>query len=236
MKAAVFSAIFGSHDPLHYAVKQSVPTDFYVLLDAILETQGWKQLVIHPKRESRLEARYYKTHINEFFPDEDYVIWIDGSIRITSPKFVEYMISQAGDTVAMFQHPWRDCIYEEAEESWNMRKYVDQPVRQQVEHYRQMGWPEKAGQVATGIMCWHGGYLRSDHVATFLDAWWTEIKEWSLHDQIAFPVLAQTHGIVVNGCDKHLMDNEYFQVVAGHRMEGYEKITDFDMHDRIAKP
>jgi hypothetical protein len=32
------------------------------------------------------------------------------------------------------------------------------------------------------------------------------------------------------------MDNEYFQVVAGHRMEGYEKITDFDMHDRIAKP
>ena len=235
MKAAVFSAIFGSHDPLHYAVKQSVPTDFYAILDTIPDAQGWKQLVIHPKREARLEARYYKTHINEYFPDEDYVIWIDGSIRITSPDFVKYMVSQAGDTLAAFQHPWRNCIYEEAEESWNMKKYVNQPIREQVEHYRQMGWPEQAGQIATGVMCWNGGYLRSDTVGKFLDHWWQEIKEWSVHDQLSFPVLAELNGIVVNGCDKPLMDNEYFKVVAGHRMEGYEKVSDIDMYGRESK-
>jgi hypothetical protein len=32
------------------------------------------------------------------------------------------------------------------------------------------------------------------------------------------------------------MNNEYFQVVAGHRMEEYEKVTDSHLHNRIAKP
>jgi hypothetical protein len=32
-----------------------------------------------------------------------------------------------------------------------------------------------------------------------------------------------------------LMDNEYFKVVAGHRMEWYEKVSDTDMYGGESK-
>jgi hypothetical protein len=160
------------------------------------------------------------------------VIWVDGSIRITSAKFVEYMVEQAGDTMAAFQHPWRTCIYEEAQECHDMIKYRDQPILSQVEHYRDLGWPENGGLIAGGVICWKRSYINP----RANQAWWEEMMKWSLQDQLSFPIVASEHGLEVNVCNKSLMNNEYFQVVAGHRMEEYEKVTDSHLHNRIAKP
>lgn len=62
------------------------------------------------KHESaKRAAKWHKV-----FPDKaisssgaDYIIWIDASINIDSSRFVEYMIDQAGDTLAIFAHPFR---------------------------------------------------------------------------------------------------------------------------------
>jgi hypothetical protein len=62
------------------------------------------------------------------------------------------------------------------------------------------------------------------------------MMKWSLQDQLSFPIVASEHGLEVNVCNKSLMNNEYFQVVAGHRMEEYEKVTDSHLHNRISKP
>ena len=129
MKAAVYTAIFGNYDPLHYAVRQSVPTAFYAILDSAKKPQGWQQVITSRRfSDPRMDAKWFKVFPDKLEFAEDYVIWIDGSIRITSPEFVAYMIDQAGDTMAAFQHPWRTCIYQEAGECWDMVKYQDQPI------------------------------------------------------------------------------------------------------------
>ncbi|NBS69735.1 DUF616 domain-containing protein [bacterium] len=230
---AVYTSIFGSYDPLHYAVRQSVPTNFYAIVDEAKPHQGWKQIVTTRRfSDPRMEAKWYKVFPDKLEFDEDYVIWVDGSIRITSAKFVEYMVEQAGDTMAAFQHPWRTCIYEEARECHDMLKYRNQPILAQVEHYRDLGWPENGGLIAGGVICWKRSYINP----RANQAWWEEMMKWSLQDQLSFPIVASEHGLEVNVCNKSLMNNEYFQVVAHHRMEEYEKVTDSHLHNRIAKP
>ncbi|NBX51581.1 hypothetical protein EBT25_17030, partial [bacterium] len=63
---AVYTSIFGSYDPLHYAVRQSVPTNFYAIVDEAKPHQGWKQIVTTRRfSDPRMEAKWYKV-----FPDK----------------------------------------------------------------------------------------------------------------------------------------------------------------------
>ena len=62
---------------------------------------------------------------------------IDGSIAIKSPDFARDMAASVGATgIAMFRHPDRDCIYDEAVESIRWAKYAGMPIMEQVGHYR----------------------------------------------------------------------------------------------------
>ena len=229
---AVYTSIFNNYDPLHYAVRQLVPTNFYAITDQAKPNQGWQQIITSKQfADPRMDAKWFKCFPDKLDFQEDYVIWVDGSIRITSPKFVEYMVEQAKDTMSAFQHPWRTCIYQEAKECHDMLKYKDQPILAQVEHYRNLGWPENAGLIAGGVLCWKRSYISSKAN----QAWWDEMMEWTLQDQLSFPIIASEHGLEVNVCNKPLMNNEYFQVVAHHRMEGYEKSSDSHLLSRISE-
>jgi hypothetical protein len=232
MNAAVYTAIFGNYDPLHYAVRQSVPTAFYAILDSAKKPQGWQQVITSRRfSDPRMDAKWFKVFPDKLEFAEDYVIWIDGSIRITSPEFVAYMIDQAGDTMAAFQHPWRTCIYQEAGECWDMVKYQDQPILAQVEHYRDQGWPQDAGLIAGGVLCWKRSYINPQANQD----WWIEMMKWTLQDQLSFPIIADRNGLEVNVCTENLMNNKYFQVVAHHRMAEYEKSSDTHLYGRESK-
>ena len=229
---AIYTSIISKYDPLHFAVKQSAPTNFYAIVDEPHPSQGWKQIITARRfSDPRMEAKWYKAFPDRLKFHEDYVIWVDGSIRIISTEFAGYMVSQAKDTMAAFQHPWRNCIYKEAQECHDMLKYKDQPILAQVEHYRDLGWPENGGLIAGGVICWRRSYINPDAN----QSWWLEMMSWTLQDQLSFPIIAERHGLQVNVCDKPLMNNEYFQVVASHRMGEYEKVSDSHLHDRIAQ-
>jgi len=154
----------------------------------------WK--VIHqPPRfdHPNLAAKVHKTTPDVGCPD---VVWVDASMEITSPSFVREALAARRDGVAVFTHPRRECIYDEADASLGGEgqggKYAGQPLVEQVAHYRAEGHPEKAGLYACGVVAWD---LTNPTAVKLGRAWLAECERWSWQDQLSFPVVCRRLGI-----------------------------------------
>lgn len=231
MRTAIYTAVFGGYDSLKPVLAQSVDADWICFTDGDVDPGlGWKVQRAVPRLGSpRLDAKYFKLLSHRVFPAGwtdharrvryDYVIWIDGSVRVQSPDFARYMIDQTGDSWAMFRHPWRDCIYEEAEESAPMVKYRDQPVRAQAAAYRAEGFPAHGGLYAGTVI---GRNIRWWEAAAINECWWVENAGWTIQDQISFPVVLWRLGMSVNACDLPFF-NDLWRMETGHRQHEYRK-------------
>ena len=184
----IYTAIFGGYDDLKAhpdldGVRFVAFTD-----DANLEPNGWEIRYVpsnglHP----RDQAKEYKLFPHRFF-DDDTTIWIDGSHEIINPDFPYHVMASLVDSdFALYEHPWRDCIYDEADASIVLEKYQGQPIVEQVAHYRAQGHPEHAGLYACGTLA-----RRSTPAVTeLMEAWADEIEDWSYQDQLSLPVVCR---------------------------------------------
>ena len=139
----VYTSIFGGYDRLK--PQPEIPgVDFVCFTDdPSLEAPPWNVLVEHPRYEHpRMSAKYYKLFPHEVFPKNPLTVWIDGSVTIKRADFPQAFLSHLNESgMALLPHPDRNDIYDEAELSIKMRKYFDQPILEQVAHYRAKGYP-----------------------------------------------------------------------------------------------
>ena len=96
-----------------------------------------------------------------------------------------------GYDVALFRHPERDNIDDEAQVSLTMLKYVGLPLLEQVENYRTRGLPNDAGLWAGGVIVRQHGPNR----VCFEDDWWHENVTWSFQDQLSLPYVLWKHNV-----------------------------------------
>jgi hypothetical protein len=144
-------------------------------------------------RSSRRNARMVKILIHQFV-DTEFSIWIDGNQRLL--KTPEELIGRylQGYDLAVFVHPWLDCVYEEAKICADKRLDAPGVILDQARAYVRRGVPKRMGMGETMIV------LRrySPRVAAFNNAWWSELCRHSVRDQIAFPVARYLAGLRVN--------------------------------------
>jgi hypothetical protein len=204
MRAVVYTAIFGNYDALKQPPPQDEPCDFVCFTDSKMPSRvgAWRVIRVRPDPavHPRMQAKYFKLLSHRVFPHgrlaaryapfsvrrrADLSIWIDASLQIKSSAFVRDMRDKlgAGDW-AMFTHPDRDCIYEEASVSITMLKYQTVPILPQVEAYRSIV-PPHGGLYACTII------VRREPSAECLkrvqERWWEENIKWTYQDQISLP-------------------------------------------------
>jgi hypothetical protein len=231
VRAIVYTAIFGGYDALKQPVAQDVPCDFVYFTDAKMPARvgAWRtirvkrDLAIHP----RIQAKWFKLMSHRIFPRgrlafhyaplacrarADLSMWVDGSIQITSSRFVGDMRERLADgDWAMFMHPDRDCIYEEAQASVGMRKYRNLPIFPQVDAYRSIV-PRHGGLYACTVI------VRREPSAERLRAvhelWWGENLKWTYQDQLSLPfVLRRTGGPDPVAIQECLWSNSWFDIL-----------------------
>jgi len=196
---AVYTAITNEYDAI--VPPPDMPgIDFIAFTDNPAPRERWRGwqprdvTKIAPRDLSpRMLAKYPKLMPHLVLPDYEVTIWIDGSHRITSPQaIVETMDCLArGDAgFALHKHPWRDCIYDEAEASLELWKYATQPIEEQVEEYRERGHPEHWGLWACGSMA----RVNGERINAAMEHWWAECLAWSYQDQISLPVVMREAG------------------------------------------
>ena len=204
MRAIVYTAIFGGYDGLKQPVLQDEACDFICFTDSAMPSRVGAWRVIHVRRDRqvhpRMQAKYFKLLSHRIFPGgrlaaryapfsvrrrADLSIWIDGSLQIKSPSFVSDMRRNLDDgDWAMFAHPWRDCIYEEASASLTLPKYQTVPILPQVDAYKSVVPPH-------GALYAGGVIVRREPVTECLkrvdELWWQENVKWTFQDQLSLP-------------------------------------------------
>jgi len=129
----------------------------------------------------RMNAKIYKVLPQLFFSDE-ITVWLDGNIFLQqeSELFIRDFLGDAD--MAVFEHPGRNCIYQEGALCHTLGLDNRSIIRQQLEHYLMQEYPKDAGLAECGVLV----RRNTDLVNAFNLHWWGQICRWSSRDQISF--------------------------------------------------
>ena len=240
MRVAIYTAVFGDYDEPKEPPAQDIDCDFFCFTDAPRQQHASRWRIIQVARDSRLhprmQAKRYKLLSHEVFPGGrlavrydplmalffsrpryDATIWVDGSLSLRSARFardVRECLAKA--SWAMFPHPDRDCIFEEAMASAAMLKYRCLPIEEQVASYRRRGIQPHSGLYACGVIA------RKEPLSAKLreanKVWWAENLKWTYQDQLSLPFVLHQLGIGVDLIPGSLWHNDWFDWIP-HKSE-----------------
>ncbi|MDL2306452.1 DUF616 domain-containing protein [Desulfovibrio sp. OttesenSCG-928-C06] len=209
-RCIIYSVLFGNYESINNPFGNFIPdcrricfTDNPALTSDVWEVVLVSSNGLDPVRE----ARRYKMQPNRYLPPAEWSLYIDNTISFIQPPeaLLQYAIQSGGDFYC-FEHPWRDCLYDEAEAVIMEEKDCEPRVREQIEHYRRAGFAAQAGLYASGIL------LRKHNapeVSRLGELWFEHVLRFSKRDQLSLPVALKLSGCVANVLPWNLLDNEY---------------------------
>ena len=108
-------------------------------------------------------------------------MWVDGSIYPTGTT-EDYLELLGDNDLCLFRHPWRDCIYDEIEETLKLGFDLPEVALPMAERFKAEGYPANNGLGETGVL------IRRDSpiVRKFFAEVWREIEKGSHRDQLCF--------------------------------------------------
>ena len=231
MRSAVYTAIFGDYDNLQQPVPQDADCDFICFTDQDLPARVGLWNVVRVRRSfahPRMQAKYFKVLSHKVFPGGrlswrnrlrrggwslgqhiyTHSIWIDGRLIIKSPSFARDLAPPAAETGwAMFSHPDRDNIFDEAEVCATMVKCQGLPVIEQVESYRHAGFNGGGLRACTVIA---RAEPEKDRLREANAVWWREINAWTYRDQLSLPYVLWKTRTPIGVIPGNLWQNQWF--------------------------
>lgn len=215
---AVVTSIFGEYDDLQQIYS---PYDTFCFTDCEEYTNGERILgwnIIRQKTEQdmhpRLQAKMHKLGLHHYLPDYDQFLWIDGSVKMNNAEAVIDLFHPLNHDVdlGLFEHPVRDCIYDEAMISLTMEKYYNVGIEQQIDFYRKASYPEHAGLWASGV------FVRNVNKETneLFNIWWSHNKLYSYQDQLSLAIILNYLKPKVIMYAHSIWDNPWF-TIAPHK-------------------
>lgn len=212
-RTAIYTAIFGGYDDLRE--QPSCPgVDFVCFTDnPSLRSEQWRIEFRNPRYpDPRMAAKWFKLFPHRALPEYRRSIWIDGGIQLSTGDFADEVLSfLAPSGLAMFRHPARTTIREEAAELVKLGRFPDQPFLQQVEHYYAKRFPDDIGLYAATVMA-------RDHASRQMHRlgrlWLRENLRWSFRDQLSLPYLLWKLEIQPGVIPYDLWDNHLLTMVA----------------------
>ena len=231
MKIAVLTSLFGARQPLRCLAERELDyqkdVDFIAYVDEERpESKGWTQIVspvfstdIYKYRRSAKLPKILPQFVQ---PEYDAYLWID-SCQI--PRFHPLELYDKflkGNDMALFQHPIRDCLYQEGLVCAQIGRDDPQLIKNQLQEYAHIGVPQNYGlnELACFMMS------NNDITKELSLTWWEQICRYSSRDQISFPfVLYKMRQMnkdvktsIIPGYIHDRRSNDYFQKIREPRL------------------
>lgn len=149
----------------------------------------------------RLQARIVKTHMWQFVPGYDNYLWIDSSCKL---KNKQWFIDQLGEAdIAVFKHPHRDTVQEEADyleerlglekrgkkQQYLLPRYENEDISGQLAHTN----PQLKLFASTAFI-----YKNRYRTRSAMESWWYYISRYHSIDQLSFPQAIAGWNLAVN--------------------------------------
>lgn len=200
-KIVVYTCITGAYDNLLEPYIKCDNIDFILYTDnENLTSENWIIKKI-PKEISKKYTniyinRYFKMHPHEFFKEYDFAIYIDGNVKVMSDltDLIYSINSKTG--ISMHRHQFRNCIYNEIEACKLKKKGNYKKMKNQIEHYREEGFPKEFGMLEATIIV---SDMNNNTAKKILGEWWDEfISTESMRDQISLHYIIWKNGLNIN--------------------------------------
>lgn len=209
-RIVVYTAIFGGYDKLKDPEYIDRNIDYVCFTDDLeMKSDIWSVVYVEklPDTDPRRASKIYKILPHKYFSDYDVSIWIDGTATVRGnlreyiKKYMKY------SNILFCPHPWRNCIYQEAEFAIEKRPFegVDL-MKAQIEYYRKEGIPKNNGLISSGFIVRR--HNESDVIYAMED-WWREICKFSTQCQISFQFIAWKNNLRYDVASEWIYENKY---------------------------
>jgi hypothetical protein len=195
MKKVVYTAVTDGYD-LYPVINRNDGWDFVCFAESPLRSEGWdielidrKDMLVDnelmPDDKAKTTKRI-KILPHVFLRDYDVSIWIDSSLQFKSAINLDDLtldFIQSDKLMRVRTHPYRRCIYREAEEVAKMGLDTRRSVDSLMAKYRSEKFPEGFGLIEANFL------LRkhnADPLVAFSEAWWANVRDFSRRDQLSF--------------------------------------------------
>jgi hypothetical protein len=206
----VVTALFGGRLELLEPGFASADVAFVAFTDDPDVRSRWWTVKLVPRDSGttpRRQAKRYKVLPHEYLPHSEYSLWIDSDVSLAvDPNDLVARHLKDSD-LALFTHPWRDCIYDEAEVCADIGLDSPERIRRQIERYRSEGYPPRNGLHACRILL----RRHTPAIRALNEAWWAEITRDSVRDQISFGYVCWRLGVAVRLLPGMAYENPFFR-------------------------
>jgi SAM-dependent methyltransferase len=177
----------------------------------------WEIRKATPVANPVLSNRHIKILAHKYLDEYDISVYVDGNIQILEP--IKPLINDYLSTTnfALYKHPKRTSLYEEAEVCIEKNKVRESPVREQLERYRQKGFPDEQRLAENRVL------FRRHHssdVKELMSDWWYEFSEGVNRDQLSLMFVLWENNVDYN-LIPHSVQYAPQLVIHPHRPEGY---------------
>ena len=183
-KIAVFTCVTGGFDETAKPLIVHPDVDYFMFSDVELPEFSPYRTVVCQYRDvnPRRTARFIKTHPHLLLREYDLVIWIDANILLKASlaPFIDIVDDADADLGVVF-HTVRTSYAEEAEECALIGADDKDILKEQVEKYSGAGIPAES-LIETNFMI---AKLDRPKVKEFFNAWWREMTQFSVRDQVS---------------------------------------------------
>jgi len=218
-KLVIYSAITNktnNYDSIKELPKNIGNVDKILFLEQSVETKSWKVQECHKEfSDPCRNAKIHKILSHKYFPEHDFSLWIDGSVKILFSYTLERLINiylQDSD-IALFKHNERKCIYQEAEICKSRNLDDHKVINTQIAKYRKENFPQNCGLSECTVLL----RKHSQKMVEFNELWWKEICAGSRRDQLSFDYCAKKVGIKVSYFSGNLRSNNYLFFRESHK-------------------
>lgn len=194
----VITSICGGKDDLNDEQKRG-DAKWVAYLDKPTDSKLWEVKTAYDRfTDPRRNSRIHKMLTHQY-TDTEYSIWIDGGISLLKPpeELIERYLKN--HDIALFKHPKRDCIYDEAIKVAKGQLDDAEVIIEQVKKYEDEGYAKHKGLFECGVIL----RRHTKKVIEFNNFWWGEYCRHSNRDQVSFAYAADSVGLRVNGLEMH---------------------------------
>jgi hypothetical protein len=214
----VYTAIFDNYDILLEPDVIEPEVDYVCFTDnTSLSSKNWEIKVLDPAYDPNLSNRHIKILAHRHLPSYTYSVYIDGNIKIKSavtPLIEEYLSTA---DLAVYNHPMRDTVSEEARYCINKKIADESTVKNHIQGYNEAGFPDSEGLSENRIL-----YRRhnNDKLKKLMESWWEEVSNKTPRDQLSLMFVLWKNDKNFNLIKETVKQSSKFQIHP-HRPTGW---------------
>lgn len=226
-RRVVYTCMFGHSEPFNDYAYDAPDVDFICFTDDPTLTSEFWQIKVLPRSllDAPRRSKQIKALPHRFLPDYDWSLYIDNTVQLLMPpaEIFDRYLAPASMPMVCFRHPWRNCVYDEAEAV--IEAGYDDPVRvrAQMAYYRSLGYPAGHGLTkSTFILRRH----RDPRLQDMLTIWHEQVLRHSLRDQLSVDPAAWWTGFAIDHMPEDFTD---FRILTWPNVkDGLRVPRDFD--------